>query len=149
MSCRSYSCRYDCCDINGYCPSSSSNCYYYYSTGMTTGAIVGIIIGILFFFGFVFLMVYLCRRCRERQMAREPPPPPVTAIEIYPTQPTFIGPSNQVPPYGQPYPNTYNQPYPNNYNQPYPNYYNQSEPNFYGQAGAYGGPTPNMAPAAS
>lgn len=62
-----------CCDISGFCPASSADCYYYYSTtastGLSTGAIAGIAVGIVIFIVIIALSSY-CRRKRiqERMM---------------------------------------------------------------------------------
>lgn len=61
--CQSYNCQHDCCDINGLCPTLSSDCYMYYKTAsISVGGIVGIIIGCLVFIGLIILVVCLCRR---------------------------------------------------------------------------------------
>ena len=47
MSCHHYDCYYSCCNYYGYCPSSSSGCYYYYDSTVS-GAVAGLIIGAIF-----------------------------------------------------------------------------------------------------
>jgi hypothetical protein len=76
--CPSYSqnCYHDCCDYYGNCPIFASDCYNYYHNRITAGTIIGIVIGILFFITFIILIVYFCRRFRERNLAPLPPPPP-------------------------------------------------------------------------
>jgi hypothetical protein len=63
------SCEYSCCDYNGFCTTSSSNCYYYYngnvSAVLSIGAIIGIVIGCLAFVGAIIgFSCWLIRRRR-------------------------------------------------------------------------------------
>ena len=97
----SQNCYYGCCDYYGYCPSYSSDCYYYYknsSYSWTAGAIIGLIIGIVCFIGFIVLVVYLCRRCRQRSQPVYYPPQP-TGTEVIVMNPQQ---QQQPYPYGQP-----------------------------------------------
>jgi len=123
MSCYYYNCKFNCCDYYGYCPSYSYNCYYYYNNSLSAGAIVGLVIGIICFIVFVALLVYLCRRCRERSYVPPPPPiaPPQTEVYVYnPNYPPYQGQEMQNQ-YGY-NPQGYNAPYTNN-PAPQPNYY--------------------------
>lgn len=71
--CYSYAqnCNFGCCDANGICPISATNCYYYYNSVIIlgVGAIVGIVIGcIVFIVAVIGFSCWLCRR-RRRMLA--------------------------------------------------------------------------------
>jgi hypothetical protein len=70
-------CSLDCCDVYGYCPNFSSQCYYYYHDSLSAGAIIGIVFACLFILCCTGILgVILCRKCRRRNEEDYPPPPP-------------------------------------------------------------------------
>ena len=99
----SQNCNYNCCDVYGYCPAYSSNCYFYYYNNdsaavLTTGAIIGLVVGIVCLIGLIVLVVFLCRRCRQRNQ------PDYSAPQPSGTEVIVMNPAQQMQPYpyGQP-----------------------------------------------
>lgn len=137
-------CFEQCCNITGFCPTSSSNCYYYYSTNTVTntystnvfptGAVIGIAVGFFVFFAGIGLGIYFFFRRRAAVAALQASAMAGTSVNstvVLPNsgyaQPVYPYPNGTAPPaynqgYPQPmYPNQgYDgpQPYPNQYAQP-------------------------------
>lgn len=78
VNCYSQYCWAGCCDVWGYCPSYTSNCYYYYSsdtsssttsTSNMTGMIIGVTVGpILGMIALVIILTCVFRRCRKNNL---------------------------------------------------------------------------------
>ena len=101
-------CSFSCCDYSGYCPSSPTYCFYYYT--LSEGAIAGITIG-----SAIVVSIILCIACncyRKRQVEelqaqiqmdninRNPPPSAnnLIAHEYLQAQPAYGQPNGQQQP---------------------------------------------------
>lgn len=58
-------CDFDCCGYDGWCPTSSDGCYYYYpNAGVIAGAVIGSVAGL------AIIIVIACYCYRQRQLER-------------------------------------------------------------------------------
>ncbi len=63
-NCYDQDCYYNCCNSAGYCPASSSGCYYYYheknDAATIAGAVIGAVLGVI-------LIIILIRYCYNKR----------------------------------------------------------------------------------
>ncbi len=134
--CYYQNCVLGCCDISGYCPVYSYNCYAYYyttdKTGTIAGSVVGGIIGLAIVIG---LIIYCYRRNQQNQFMLQQ-----QQMGYQNTQQNLsMNSMGQNVPYGQPM--TYGQPV---YGQPYGQQQPFIQPNAYPQPNPFNQPNPYM-----
>ena len=65
-NCIDQDCQFECCTIDGYCPTQSKDCHYGYTTN--AGILAAIVIGSIVALAILILLLYLCySKLRERE----------------------------------------------------------------------------------
>lgn len=65
--CYSQDCYYNCCNSQGNCPSSPSQCKYYYTTETNSGLIAGLVLGGILAVAIIIAVICYCYRKKKAE----------------------------------------------------------------------------------